>query len=155
MSDIREWITRDLKEALRNQEELRLSVLRMVSAALHNREIEKRSHGGVPLELSEEEITAVLRSEIKKRKDAAEGFAKGGRTDSAEKERKEEEIIRAYLPAECSDEEVEKTTREAIAAAGASSEKDFGKVMSGAMKRLKGKASGDRVSAAVKKALGM
>lgn len=154
MSDIRERITRDIKEALRNQEELRLSVLRMVSAALHNREIEKRSHGATP-ELLEEEITAVLRSEIKKRKDAAEGFAKGRRTDSAEKERKEEEIIRAYLPAECSDEEVEKTAREAVTEAGASSEKDFGKAMSEAMKRLKGKASGDRVSAAVKKALGM
>lgn len=152
--NIRTRILGDIKEALRNKEELRLSVLRMVESALHNREIEKRSVGTTS-ELSDEEVFAVLRTEMKKRKDAAAGFEKGGRSDSAEKERREGEIIRAYLPAELSGEEVGRVVREAIEVTGASSAKDLGKVMGEVMKRLKGQAAGDRVSVAVKRALGM
>ena len=152
MSSIRERITQGMKEALRNKEELRLSVLRMTSSALHNREIEKRSKGAFP-ELSEEEVAAVLRGEIKKRRDASEGFIKGGRMNSAEKEQEEAGIIQSYLPPECSDAEVERAVHAAIGVTGASSGKDFGKVMGEAMKQLKGQASGDRVSMAVKKFL--
>lgn len=146
-------IENDLKDALRAKEVLRLSVLRMVSAAIHNREIEKRSKTGSP-ELTDEEVIVVLRAEVKKRKDAAEGFEKGGRNDSAQKEKEEAQIIESYLPAGLPDEEIENIVKEVISGLGEVSMKDFGRVMGEVMKEIKGRASGDRVSAAVKKALG-
>lgn len=158
---LKEKINQDLKEALRNKEELRLSVLRMLISAMNNKMIEKRtrlSKSGIAeaeleksSELSEEEILEVIRSESKKRRDAIEGFSKGGRQDLAEKESQELKILGNYLPQELSDEEVEKIVKEVVAGIGAVTEKDFGKVMGGAMKRVKGQASGDRVRAIVKK----
>src|SRR3989344_1129794 len=147
-----EKIKNDLKEAMRAKDELRLSVLRMLSSAIHNREIEKKTKTGNAA-LTEEEIIAVIRSEIKKRRDAAEGFTKGGRADAAEKELAELKILEAYLPAELSDEEVEKAVKEVIACMGEITTKEFGKVMGETMKRLKGQAGGDRVSNAVKRGL--
>ena len=152
MSSMKEKIERDLKEALRAGEELRLSTLRMTSAAIHNREIEKRTKTGSAL-LTDEEITAVLRAEIKKRKDAALGFDKGARAERAEKERKEEAVIQGYLPAELSDEDIEKIVRQVVSGLGVVSEKDFGRVMGEVMKKTRGQASGDRVALEVKKAL--
>ncbi len=162
MGALKKIIESDLKEALRAKDELRLSTLRMVSAAIHNREIEKRTRLAQASaeraktgesELTEEETARVLRAEIKKRKDAAEGFEKGGRADRAEKERQEGEIIQKYLPAELSDADLEKIVGEVVAAAGAVTEKDFGRVMGEAMKRTRGQASGDRVSGIVRKLL--
>lgn len=162
MNSMKEKIERDLKEALRAGEELRLSTLRMVSAAIHNREIEKRTRLAQAsaeraktgsAELTDEEITAVFRAEIKKRKDAALGFDKGGRAERAEKERKEEEVIQGYLPAELSDEDIEKIVREVVSGFGEVKDTDFGRVMGEVMKKTRGQASGDRVSGAVKKAL--
>ncbi|MFY9461609.1 MAG: GatB/YqeY domain-containing protein [Candidatus Sungiibacteriota bacterium] len=149
---LKEKIEHDLKEAMKNREELRLSVLRMLSAALHNKEIEKRGRGVSP-ELTEEETVAVLRTEVKKRKDSVEGFEKGARLELAEKERNEIKIIEPYLPRELSDADLEKIVSEVIAAAGEVAEKDFGRVMGEAMKRAKGHASGERVSAILKKFL--
>ena len=152
MTSLKEKIEGDLKEALRAKDELRLSTLRMVSAAIHNREIEKRTKTGES-ELTEEETALVLRAETKKRKDAAEGFEKGGRADRAEKERQEGEIIQKYLPAELSDEDVEKIVREVVAGLGEVTQKDFGRVMGEVMKKTRGQASGDRVSGALKKVI--
>lgn len=149
---IQEKIGHDLKDALRNKEELRLSVLRMISTALHNKEIEKRGKTG-SAEISEEDAVAVLRTEVKKRKDSVEGFERGGRAELAEKERREIKIIEPYLPKELSDGDLEKIVREAVGAAGNATEKDFGRVMGEAMKRARGQASGDRVSRLVKKHL--
>lgn len=145
-------IEADLKDALRRREQLRLSVLRMLFASIHNREIEKRTKTGSS-GLDDEEILGVLRQELKKRKDAAEGFEKGGRSDSAAKEREEAHIIQAYLPQEISDEELERVVRGVISGLGAVIGKDFGKVMGEVMKRAKGLAAGDRASALVKKLL--
>lgn len=152
MSSLKEKIEGDLKEALRAKEELRLSTLRMVSAAIHNREIEKRTKTG-DSELTEEEAALVLRAEAKKRKDAAEGFEKGGRAEQAEKERQEGEIIQKYLPAELSDEDIEKIVQEVVAGLGEVTQKEFGRVMGEVMKKTRGQASGDRVSSAVKKVI--
>ncbi len=153
----------DCRRALKENESARLSTLRMALAALKNREIEKRTRlsksgmSGEELEegsvLTDEETLGVIRSEFKKRRDAEVEFKKGGRNDLAEKEKTEALILEWYLPAEVPDEEVEKAVREAVAALGVATEKDFGRVMGEAMKRLKGQAGGERVSAMVKKLL--
>lgn len=94
---LKEKINQDLKEALRSKEELKISVLRMLLAAMANKEIEllKKTEG-----LSVEEEIQVLKKEIKNRAKAIEAFAKGGRKDLTEKETKEKEILEKYLPAE-------------------------------------------------------
>jgi uncharacterized protein len=144
-----EKIKNDLKGALRNQDTLRLSTLRMLISSIHNREIEKKSKGEEML--SDEEIVVVVRSELKKRRDAADGFAKGGRREAAEKEQAEAKILESYLPAELSDEEVLGVVKEVVAGMGEVTMKEFGKVMGEAMKRLGGQAGGDLVKGAVRK----
>ena len=158
---LKEKIIDDMRSAMRSKEELRLSVLRMLLAAVKNREIEKRSsfakatEDKVPTgnELTDEEMIAAVRSEAKKRKDAAAEFERGGRADLAEKEKNELAIIETYLPKELSDEEIEKAVQEVLERLGHVGPKDFGRVMGEAMKRLKGGAGGERVSAAVRRGL--
>lgn len=151
-----------LKTALKQQEGDLLSTLRMLLAAIQNREIEKRTKlskkgaaGNLEQEsrLTDDEAVETIRAEAKKRKDAIEGYKKGGRTDAAARERRELEILQSYLPQEISDEELEKIVGEVVGGLGAVSEKDFGRVMGEIMKRVKGQASGDRVSTVVKKML--
>src|SRR3989338_579317 len=168
----RQKIEDDLKDAMRKKEELRLSVLRMLSAAIRNREIEKRTRlakasaeqaktsktlEAKDLEkesrLIDEEVLAAIRSEAKKRKDAIHEYEKGGRKDLADKESAELKILEEYLPKEMDDDELEKIVIAAVKSAGASSTKDFGRVMGEVMKKTKGQASGDRVRDAVKKIL--
>lgn len=148
---IKERVQNDTKEAMRAKDELRLSVLRMLSAAVHNKEIEKRTKTGTE-ELTEDEFVAVIRSEAKKRRDAAAEFEKGGRKSLAEKELAEFKILETYLPQELSDEEIEKIAQE-IVAAGTFGPNDFGRVMGETMKKVKGRASGDRTGAIVRKVL--
>lgn len=150
---MREKIQEDIKKAMKQKDELRLLVLRMLSAAMHNRELEKRAKTGKPEELTEEEAIAVIRSEVKKRRDAIVEFEKGKRSDLAEKEAAELKILEVYLPQELSDMEIEKIVREVVEKFGEVTPKDFGRVMGEAMKRVRGQASGDRVSQAVKKLL--
>lgn len=146
-------ILQDIKEAMRTKDELKLSVLRMLSSAIHNKELEKRAKSGKVEELTEEETIAVIRSEAKKRRDAIVEFEKGGRKDLVDKETAELKILEEYLPKELPDEEIEKIVREVVAALGEVTAKDFGRVMGEVMKRTKGQASGDRVSVMVKKLL--
>jgi len=140
----------DLKSAMKAGDALKVSVLRMVLASVANREIEtlKKEVG-----LSDEEVLDSLSKELKKRKDAACQFHSGGRRVLAEKEEKEAGIISAYLPEEISDEDLVRIVEESVREAGAVGMGDFGKVMKAAMAVLKGRASGDRVSGAVKKIL--
>lgn len=140
---------------MRSKDELRLSVLRMLSSAIHNKELEKRAKSGKVEELMEEEVVAVLRSEVKKRRDAISEFEKGGRKDLVEKETAELKILEEYLPSELPDEEIEKIVKEVIAGIGEVAPKDFGRVMGEVMKRVKGQASGERVSEAVRQLLGI
>lgn len=151
---MKDKILQDTKEAMRSKDELRLLVLRMISAAIHNKELEKRAKTGKIEELAEEETIAVIRSEVKKRRDAIVEFEKGGRKDLVEKETAELEILERYVPQDLSDEEIEKIVREAIGSLGEATLKDFGRAMGEAMKRIKGQATGDRVAALVRKILG-
>lgn len=150
---MKEKILADLKAAMRAKDERRLSVLRMLSSAIHNKELEKRAKSGKAEELTEEETITVVRSEVKKRRDAIAEFEKGGRKDLADQESAELQILEAYLPQELSDEEIEKVVKGVVAELGVSDPKQFGRIMGEVMKRVKGQASGDRVSAAVKKLL--
>ena len=149
---LKKKLEEDLKTAMKAGDALRVSVLRMVLASAANREIEtlKKDIG-----LSDEEVLDVLSKELKKRKDAVREFTAGSREEMARKEEKEAEIISVYLPQEISDDELERIVMESVREAGASGMGDFGKVMRPAMAVLKGRASGDRVSEAVKKALSM
>lgn len=137
------------RSAMKNREELLLSVLRLLLTAIHNREIEKRAKDGAG-DLTDEEVMAVIRSEAKKRKDAIAEFTRGGRAAAAEKESAELAILEKYLPSEMSDEEIEKLV---LPLATGRAMSDFGAVMKGAMKVVIGRASGERVSAAVRRVL--
>ncbi|CDM65781.1 GatB/YqeY domain-containing protein [Pyrinomonas methylaliphatogenes] len=138
-------ILSDMTAAMKSQDALRTSTLRMVKAALTNREIEK---GG---ELSDDEIIKMLRSLIKQRQEAAEQYERGGRQELADKERAEIEIIESYLPQAATPEEIERAVAEAIAETGATSIRDMGKVMKAAQARLAGRSfDGRTVSELVK-----
>lgn len=149
--NLQKKIEEDLRAALKASEQLKLSALRMAQSAIHNKEIQllKKETG-----LSDEEVVEVLKSEVKKRKDASGEFEKAGRGDLAAKEKSEAEMLAVYLPAEISDEDLERILKDGIREAGASGQKDFGQVMKTVMPILKGKASGERISVILKKLLG-
>ncbi len=147
-------ITENLKQAMKAGREFEVGIFRMVLASIHNREIEKKSKNkDAEPGLSDEEIIEVLSKEAKKRKEAIEAYKKGGRNDLAEKEAKELEIIKKYLPEEMPVEEIEKVVKAAIEKTGAKEIKDFGKVMGEAMKELKSKADASTVSEVIKEIL--
>ena len=142
---LKQQLIADLTAAMKAQEALRTSTLRMAKAALQNREIEK---GG---ELDEEEMAKLLRSLVKQRHDSVEQYEKGGRQELADKEKAEIEILERYLPQSASREEIESAVAAAISETGASSMKDMGKVMKAAQAALAGKnADGRTVSEVVK-----
>ena len=146
---LKQRLMSDLTAAMKAQEALRTSTLRMAKAALQNREIEK---GG---ELDEEEMAKLLRSLVKQRHDSVEQYEKGGRQELADKEKAEIEILEQYLPQSASPEEIEAAVAAAISETGASSMKDMGKVMKAAQVGLAGKnADGRTVSEIVKAKLG-
>jgi uncharacterized protein len=143
-----EQIIADLTAAMKAKDAARTSTLRMLKAAIVNRQIEK---GG---ELDEEESMKLLRSQAKQRRDSVEQFEKGGRQDLADKELAEIAVIEAYLPQAASQEEIDKAVAAAIAETGATSMKEMGAVMKAVMPRLAGKnADGRAVSETVKKKL--
>jgi len=128
-----ERIQKDLTEAMKRKDELRLSVLRMVKTALKNKEIEKIR----PLE--DAESLQVLQSLVKQRRESVEQFTRGGRTDLADKETKEIAIIETYLPAAPSRAELDQAIAAAIAETGANSPKQMGAVIKAARAFLEGK----------------
>ncbi|HJX91821.1 MAG TPA: GatB/YqeY domain-containing protein [Pyrinomonadaceae bacterium] len=144
-----EKIIADLTASMKAQDAPRTSTLRMVKAAMMNRQIEK---GG---QLDDEEISRLLRSLVKQRRDSIEQYEKAGRQELVDKETAEIQVIEGYLPQAASREEIEAVVAEAIAASGASSMKDMGKVMKAAQAGLAGKnADGRVVSEIVKGKLG-
>jgi uncharacterized protein YqeY len=152
--------------ALKNQEELELSTLRLIKAAIQNKEKEKRfkiSKTEKNLkeeelvkksEMTDEEIIDLLFSEIKKRKEAVLLYRQGKREELAKKEENEIEIIKKYLPEQISEVEIENLVKEAIQKLGAKSVSDIGKVMKELMPKLKGKAEPQLITAIIKKHLG-
>ena len=141
-------IFEDLKKAMKAGDGFRLGVLRMVSSSLRNVAIEKRASEKAD-ELSDEESVKVLEKEAKKRKEAADLFRKGGREELALREESELSVIKEYLPAEASEEEIQKVV-DRIRASGIN---DFPSLMREAMKELRGRAFGDSVSRIVKQTL--
>jgi len=158
-------IQEDLKAALVGKRELELSVLRMLISAINNKETEKKTKiwkekpDLAPekiqkeAELADKEIFDVISSEIKKRREAIEGFEKGGRKESADKERAELGILQKYLPAQMPEDEIKKLVAEAIKKTGAKEVKDMGKVMAVITAQVKGKADMSLVSKIVKESL--
>ncbi len=148
MDTIPQRLDAELKEALKSRWELKLSVLRMIKASLKNKEIEKMGP------LSDSEIISALSSMAKQHRDSIEQYAAAGRSDLAEKETKELEIIRTYLPAQLSPEDIDKMIRSAIMECNATEPGDMGKVMKIVMTKTKGTADGKVVSQRVKELLG-
>jgi len=142
-------VEKDLVAALKAQEALKLSVLRMMKAALVNRRIQ------LGKAVDDAEAVGVLRTLVKQRRESVEAYRKGSRDDLADKEEAEIKIVEAYLPAGASDAEMDEAVTEAIAETGATGVKDLGKVMKAAMARLAGKnADGKRVNERVRSKLG-
>ena len=136
-----------LKEALKSRDDLKVSVIRMVKASLKNKEIEKMSS------LTDDEILSVLSTLAKQRRESIDLFSAAGRTDLADKETKELEIIQSYLPKQLSPGELNNIIRSAISESGASSLNDLGAVMKVLMPRVKGVADGKLVNQRVKELL--
>lgn len=152
---LKEKIQEDLNSAIKSKREIETSTLRMLSAAILNKEKEKRYKSGKSedIPLIDEEIIEVVFNEVKKRKEAIELYEKGDRQELADKEKKEAEILQKYLPEQLTEEEVKKLVKEAIAKVGAKEQKDMGKVMAELMPQVKGKADGGLVSKVVKELL--
>ncbi|EIA20313.1 GatB/YqeY domain-containing protein [Listeria fleischmannii] len=140
-------LNEDMKQAMRNKEKEKLSVIRMLKAALQNGAI---NQGGT---LSEDDEITVLSREMKQRRDSLSEFEKAGREDLAEKVRAEIVIVEHYSPKQLTDDELEEIVKVTIAEVGATSKADFGKVMGKIMPKVKGKADGNAVNNFVKKYL--
>lgn len=146
---LKEQLTEDMKQAMKAKEagKLRLSVIRMVRAAVKNVEIDGKK------ELGEEEVQAIIAKEVKMRKDSMEEFKKGNREDLVKQLEREIEVLLPYLPQQLTEEEIRALVAQAIAESGASSAKEMGKVMAILMPKVKGRADGKTVNTLVRAAL--
>lgn len=140
-------LNEDMKQAMRAKDKETLQVIRMLKASIQNEQIKKGQ------DLNDEEELTVLSREMKQRRDSLSEFEKADRTDLADKVKKEIVIVEKYLPAQLSEEEIRTIVSEAITATGATSPKEFGKVMGAVMPKVKGKADGNQVNAVVKELL--
>jgi uncharacterized protein YqeY len=152
MSELKNRIRTDMTRALKARDELRTSTLRMVVAAITAAEVA----GEQARELSDDEVQAVIASQAKKSREAAEAFAEGGRHELAEKETAEAAILAEYLPEQLSAEQVAEIVAVIVASTGAADDgmRTMGRVMGAVQSRLKGRADGRMVAAEVKRQLG-
>ena len=144
---LKEQITEDMKSAMRAGEKERLATIRMILAAIKQREVDER------IQLDDTQVLAALEKMIKQRKEAITQFESGGRADLVAKESAEILILQAYLPAQLSDAEIDSLIATAIASTGAASIKDMGKVMGVVKAQAQGKADMGKVSARIKSKL--
>lgn len=145
---LRDRLSEDLKSAMKSRDQLRMDVIRMIKAAVLNKEVELKQ------DLDDAAMSRIMTTLIKQRKEAAEQFEKGNRQDLAAKERQEIVIIEGYLPTALSPDEVVRTVEAVVKESGASSLKDMGQVMKAVMARLAGQSvDGKVVSDLVKAAL--
>lgn len=142
--DINNKINEDMVTAAKAKDKIRLSAIRMLKTALHNKEID------LMRPLNETETMQILSVLVKQRKDSIEQFAKGGRTDLVEREEAELKILQEFMPAQMSDEDVDVLIKKVIADMGAVSIKDMGKVMKVLMPQITGKADGKAAGEKVK-----
>ena len=135
---------------MREKNATKLGVLRMLKAALTNAAIEKSGAQG---QLSDADVTQVIRKQVKQRQDSIESFEKGGRPELASKEKEELSILQTYLPQQISGDEISKIVRETIAEVGATSKAQMGAVMKALQTKVAGRADGKTLSAEVQKRL--
>jgi uncharacterized protein YqeY len=145
---LKERINEDMKTAMRSGEKDRLAVIRLLQAAIKQREVDER------IMLDDAQVTSVLEKMIKQRKESVVAFEKGGRTDLVAKENGEIAVLQTYLPEQLSDAELDALITEAITATGAASIKDMGKVMGVVKSKAAGKADMGAVGARIKAKLG-
>jgi len=144
---LKERITEDMKTAMRSGEKERLATIRLILAAVKQREVDER------ITLDDSQVLAAVEKMIKQRKEAISQFEAGGRADLVAKESAEITVLQAYLPAQLSDAEVDSLIAEAIASTGAASIKDMGKVMGAVKAKAQGRADMGAVSARIKQKL--
>ena len=147
----KEKLMADMKQAMKDREagKLRLEIIRMVRSDIRNAEI----NGKNKAELTENEVLAVIMKAVKMREDSLAEFTKAQRQDLIGQTKAEIEILKAYLPAAMSDEELTKLVQEAIVSTGAAGPQDMGKVMKAVMPQVQGRADGRRINAAVRSLL--
>jgi uncharacterized protein YqeY len=148
MTTLKERITEDMKAAMRASEKERLSTIRMLQAAIKQREVDER------VTMDDAQVLGIIEKMIKQRKESIVQFEQGGRPDLADKEKSEIAQLQDYLPAQLSEAEVDAIIREAIATTGAASVKDMGKVMGIVKGKAAGRADMGAVSARIKATLG-
>ena len=148
---MREKFTQDLKDAMKAGERAKVDTLRLINAALKDKDIEARGAGKT---LSEEDILALLQKMIKSRQESLDIYVKAGRNELADKEKGEIAVISAYLPQQLSESEVTEAVKAAISEVGAASIKDMGKVVAALKAKFTGRMDFAKASAAVKAALG-
>ena len=141
-------IQTDVKQAMRDRDSLKLSTLRMLTAAIKQFQIDQQK------DAADTDVIGIITKMIKQRQDSAKAFIDGNRPELAEKENQEADILKPYLPEQMSDDEVEATIKEAISATGASAIGDMGKVMGMLTPKLKGRADMGKVSQIVRAQLG-
>ncbi|QGM98254.1 GatB/YqeY domain-containing protein [Methylocystis parvus] len=147
---MRDKINQDLKDAMKARDSAKVDALRLINAALKDKDIEARGAGKT---LSEEDVLALLQKMIKSRQESLDIYEKAGRADLADKERGEIAVISGYLPQQLSEAEVAEAVKAAIAEAGATSIKDMGKVVAALKAKYTGRMDFGKASAAVKAAL--
>jgi uncharacterized protein YqeY len=140
VGEVADRLSGQIREAMKAGDRTRLATLRLLAAAVKNREVE------LGHELTEEELVEVAGREVKRRKEAAEAYERGNRPELVEKERAEQAILEAYLPEQLSEDEVRTAIEDAIVATGASGPNEVGKVMAWIMGRHKGRVDGALVN---------
>ena len=142
-----ERLNNDMKQAMKNKEKDKLTVIRMIKASIQNEAIK------LGTELSEDEELTVLSREVKQRKDSLHEFEKAGREDLVEKIRTELQYVEEYMPKQLSEEELSQIVQETITEVGAASKAEMGKVMAAIMPKVKGKADGSLINKLVQQHL--
>ena len=147
MEEFKITLQEDMKAAMKQKDNLRLSILRMLLAAIKNKEVEKLKP------LTTDEFYAVVKTSVKQHVESIESFKKGNRQDLVDKEEKELEILKGFLPAQLSEEEITKEIEEAIAALQVKSQKEMGKVIKCVLEKYPGRIDGKVLSGLVLKKL--
>jgi len=145
---LKDQIVSDLKQAMLARDEIRVSTLRMLKAAIMKFEV-----SGAKKEATEEDVIDLVKKELKARKVSSEQFRNGNRADLADKEDAEAKILEAYMPEQMNEEQVRAIATEVVSNFGTVGPQDFGKVMGACMGKLKGKADGELVNKVVKELL--
>lgn len=144
---LNERLNDDMKQAMKNQDKFKLSVIRMIRSAIKNVEIDQKKT------LDDSEVLEILNREMKQRKDSLQEFEKAGRDDLAETVKKEIEVIAVYMPQQLTEEEIKVIVQQTIQETGASSKADMGKLMGALMPKVKGRADGKIVNQLVQQLL--